>query len=142
MHDAEIPAKSRDYPRDQTGWRQALSHRHGLRSRYMGGRDRTVAAQTVSRYSGGRPSLPRTGCQVAAGEPKAISIHHNPVRQGTLLQTRYTPDCFDRRNRYMVDHSDLIIAVWNGSPSGTGNTISYAKLLEKRICVIPVHVCG
>ena len=60
----------------------------------------------------------------------------------TLLQTRYTPDCFDRRNRYMVDHSDLIIAVWNGSSSGTGNTISYAKLLEKRICVIPVHVCG
>lgn len=34
----------------------------------------------------------------------------------TLIQTRYTPDCFDRRNRYMVDHSDLIIEVWNGSP--------------------------
>lgn len=60
----------------------------------------------------------------------------------TLLQTRYTPVCFDRRNRYMVDHSDLIIAVWNGSPSGTGNTISYAKSLEKRIRVIPVYVCG
>ena len=57
----------------------------------------------------------------------------------TLLQTRYTPDCFDRRNRYMVDHSDLIIAVWNGSPSGTGNTISYARSREKRICVIPAR---
>ncbi len=59
-----------------------------------------------------------------------------------LLQTRYTPDCFDSRNRYMVDHSDLIIAVWNGSPSGTGNTISYARSMEKRICVIPAHTSG
>ena len=28
----------------------------------------------------------------------------------------------------MVDHSDLVIAVWNGSPSGTGNTIFYARM--------------
>lgn len=60
----------------------------------------------------------------------------------TLLQTRYTPDCFDRRNRYMVDHSDLIIAVWNGSPSGTGNTIFYARMQGKRICVVPTYTCG
>lgn len=35
----------------------------------------------------------------------------------TLLQTHYSPDCFDKRNRYLIDHSDLVIAVWNGSPS-------------------------
>ena len=29
----------------------------------------------------------------------------------TLLQTHYTPDCMDKRNRYMVDHADYIIAV-------------------------------
>ena len=27
----------------------------------------------------------------------------------------------------MVDHSNLVIAVWNGTPSGTKNTIDYAE---------------
>ena len=39
----------------------------------------------------------------------------------TMLQREYTPDCMDKRNRYMVDHADYILAVWNGCPSGTGN---------------------
>lgn len=46
----------------------------------------------------------------------------------TLLQDGYTPDCFDKRNRYMIDHSDLVIAVWDGSPSGTGNKIGRAHV--------------
>lgn len=51
----------------------------------------------------------------------------------TLLQDSYTPDCFDKRNRYMIDHSNLVIAVWNGSPSGTGNTVVYAKSKRKLV---------
>lgn len=35
--------------------------------------------------------------------------------------------CYQRRNEFMVDHSSLVIAVWNGAPSGTQNTIDYAK---------------
>lgn len=27
----------------------------------------------------------------------------------------------------MVKQSDVVIAVWNGKPSGTGNTIRFAK---------------
>lgn len=53
-----------------------------------------------------------------------------------LLQESYTPDCFNRRNRYMVDHSDLVIAVWNGSPSGTGNTVAYARERGKPVWVL------
>ena len=45
----------------------------------------------------------------------------------TMLQREYTPDCMDKRNRYMVDHADYILAVWNGCPSGTGNTVRYAN---------------
>ena len=44
-----------------------------------------------------------------------------------LLQKSYTADCFRRRNIYLVDHSDLIIALWNGKPSGTGQTVNYAQ---------------
>lgn len=51
----------------------------------------------------------------------------------TLLQDGYTPDFFDKRNRYMIDHSDLVIAVWDGSPSGTGNTVVYAKSKRKSV---------
>ena len=50
-----------------------------------------------------------------------------------LLQTHYTPDCMDKRNRYMVDHADYIIAVWDGKPSGTGKTVMYAQSKEKVI---------
>lgn len=54
----------------------------------------------------------------------------------TMLQREYTPDCMDKRNRYMVDHADYILAVWNGCPSGTGNTVRYAHKMSKSIIVI------
>lgn len=47
--------------------------------------------------------------------------------QVTLLQPHYSRDCFQRRNQYMIHHSRLVIAVWNGTPSGTGSTVQYAK---------------
>lgn len=46
----------------------------------------------------------------------------------TVLQENYTSDCMHKRNRYMVDHSDYVIAVWNGKPSGTGKTVQYAEM--------------
>ena len=54
----------------------------------------------------------------------------------TMLQHHYDKDCMQKRNRYMVDSSDIIIAVWNGKPSGTGNTIRYAQEQEKTVIVI------
>lgn len=54
----------------------------------------------------------------------------------TMLQTKYTPDCMEKRNRYMVDNADYIIAVWDGKPSGTGNTVKYAQKQKKKIIVI------
>lgn len=44
----------------------------------------------------------------------------------TVLQQDYTPDCMLRRNRYMVDHSELVIAVYDGSSGGTRRTLEYA----------------
>ena len=54
----------------------------------------------------------------------------------TMLQHHYDKDCMQKRNRYMVDSSDIIIAVWNGKPSGTGNTVRYAQEQEKTVIVI------
>ena len=44
----------------------------------------------------------------------------------TVLQEYYTPDCMIRRNRYMVEHSSLVIAVYDGSDGGTRRTLEYA----------------
>ena len=45
----------------------------------------------------------------------------------TTVSDHYFRACYQRRNEFMVDHSSLVIAVWNGLPSGTKNTIDYAK---------------
>lgn len=39
----------------------------------------------------------------------------------------YSRDCFQIRNIYMVDHSERVIAAYNGISGGTKNTIEYAN---------------
>ena len=39
----------------------------------------------------------------------------------------YSRDCFQCRNEWMVDRSSRVMAVYNGEPGGTRNTIEYAK---------------
>lgn len=38
-----------------------------------------------------------------------------------------------RRNEWIVDHSDALVAIWDGSFSGTKNCIDYAKHKKKPI---------
>ena len=56
----------------------------------------------------------------------------------TYVSKEYTLSCMQKRNEYMVDNSDLVIAVWNGTPSGTLNTINYAK--SKNIDTIIIDI--
>ena len=44
-----------------------------------------------------------------------------------FISPGYSRSCFQIRNEWMVDHSSLVIAVFNGQPSGTKNTIDYAE---------------
>ena len=37
----------------------------------------------------------------------------------TTISDRYFRACYQRRNEFMVEHSSLVIAVWNGLQSGT-----------------------
>lgn len=39
----------------------------------------------------------------------------------------YSRACFRARNEWMVNHSSEVIAVFNGQPGGTQNTVDYAK---------------
>lgn len=38
-----------------------------------------------------------------------------------------------KRNEWMVDHCDTLLAVWDGSDSGTGNCVRYAARVGRRI---------
>ncbi|MCA1799699.1 MAG: SLOG family protein [Actinobacteria bacterium] len=39
----------------------------------------------------------------------------------------YAPWKYQKRNEFLVDRSEYIIALWNGQASGTANCIKYAK---------------
>ena len=56
----------------------------------------------------------------------------------TVVQERYDPGCMHRRNRYMVDHSQLLIAVHDGSSGGTRYTIEYALRNRRDVLILPV----
>ena len=43
------------------------------------------------------------------------------------ISPSYSRSCFQKRNRWMVDRSSRLIAVYNGISGGTRNTINYAR---------------
>ena len=44
----------------------------------------------------------------------------------TYVSLRYSKSCMIRRNRYMVDKSSVLLAVFDGKYGGTKNTMKYA----------------
>lgn len=64
----------------------------------------------------------------------------NRCNYETLVQHRYDRGCMMRRNRYMVDHSDWVIALYDGVPKGgTAQTLAYAMKQGKKTRIIPVE---
>ena len=57
----------------------------------------------------------------------------------TVLQEHYSPGCMMKRNRYMVDHADLIIACYDGKSGGTLNTLRYAIGRDIQIVHLPLE---
>ena len=57
----------------------------------------------------------------------------------TMVSQTYSSGCMQRRNRYMVDHSSLLIAVHDGLPGGTRSTIEYAISRGVSVVDIPIY---
>jgi uncharacterized phage-like protein YoqJ len=38
-----------------------------------------------------------------------------------------------KRNEWMVDHCDKLIAIWDGTAGGTGNCVEYAKKIGREV---------
>lgn len=59
----------------------------------------------------------------------AIDRHNEILRRAVhveLVRPAYSPSALQKRNEWMVDQSDRIVALWDGSGGGTGNCIRYA----------------
>ena len=54
----------------------------------------------------------------------------------TYICPKQTRWCFYARDRWMVDHSARIIAVFNGTPGGTEYTINYAQKKNRKVVLI------
>ena len=56
-----------------------------------------------------------------------------------VIREEYQPSVYSHRNRYMVEHSDRVIAVYDGrEKGGTAGTIRFAHAMEKELREIPV----
>ncbi len=54
----------------------------------------------------------------------------------TLLQKYYSADCFKNRNKYMIDNSQVLIAIWNKKNNHLSHAIRYANSKGKPVNII------
>ena len=64
-------------------------------------------------------------------------IINNPLTTVITVSTgSYEAWKMQRRNEWMVDNCDVLIAVWDGSSGGTANCVKYAQKMKKKIIYI------
>ena len=85
-------------------------------------------------------AIPFEGQELAwpAESQKAFNILRKLAAEEVIVSPGgYAANKMQIRNEWMVDHCDMLIAVYNGDKSGgTYNCISYAKSLNKEIYLI------
>ena len=63
----------------------------------------------------------------AEQSPDTVIVNIGTGSQISVITSEYHTGVYQIRNEWMVNHSARVIAVFNGQPSGTKNTIDYAK---------------
>ncbi|MEY8404836.1 SLOG family protein [Oscillospiraceae bacterium 44-34] len=57
------------------------------------------------------------------------------------VSREYSEDCMLKRNRYLVDHTACLLAVYNGEwRGGTAMTVRYAKKLGREVSILNPNV--
>jgi len=83
---------------------------------------------------------------VSGGARGADSLAERFADKNNLEKIIFKPD-WDKhgkaagfiRNRLIIEHSDVVLAFWDGQSKGTENSINIAKRLNKPICVVPYN---
>lgn len=63
-------------------------------------------------------------------------INHTMCDKHYVSTEPYNNSCMQKRNIYMVDNCDILIAVWDGTSGGTVNCVAYARQVGKQIIII------
>lgn len=60
-------------------------------------------------------------------------LMHDAVEVVFVCDAGYAGWKMQKRNEWMVDNSDLVLALWNGTTGGTSNCVKYAEKKQKPI---------
>ena len=69
-------------------------------------------------------------------QDKYLAVLNQAVEKVIVCEGGYASWKMQKRNQWMVDHSDLVIAVYDGTTGGTGNCVFYAKQQNKNMIII------
>lgn len=118
---------NRDYP-DRAGLFRGLDRLQG--NKYMLGGARGADTDALEYLGKTQPASTRTVVVPNTLAAQQVSTQGTTARYATeVIELKNTgSDRFQIRNRYIVDHSDRVVAFTDGRKSGgTFNTIQYAK---------------
>jgi hypothetical protein len=90
--------------------------------------------------------IPFTGYEKEFSSPEEIANYLRLLSQAAeIIHMPFTGrsrEAFLHTGKWIVDHTDLLLAVWNGLPArstgGTAESIAYAQSLSKPIQLIPL----
>ena len=119
-------------------WVYRLSFWHG------GGAD-TWAALAVFALKKENPALKlhcvlRCEGQADQWSASARELYYSILKQAdsiVYVSRKYNKECMLKRNRYLVEHSAYLLAVYNGEwRGGTAMTVRYARKLGRKITIL------
>ena len=83
--------------------------------------------------------LPYRGRVKGLNRREQTSALLNACTEMVVIQEEYQPNVYTQRNRYLVEHSDRVIAVYDGRENGgMVKTIRFVHRLQKELREIPV----
>lgn len=80
----------------------------------------------------------QTGNWVSESDIEMYNLIKDFADEVTTLEGIVTKDFYlplQKRNEFMVDNSDFVLAFWNGTKGGTGNCVKYAEKKGKKVVV-------
>ena len=106
------------------------------------GADILFGEQVIALRTDANPNI-RLVCAIphpgqARGWPEPWTRRYNVLllqsNENVTIADHFIRGCYHRRNRWMVDQSDAVLAVWDGRPGGgTAYTVEYAMKMKKGI---------
>lgn len=68
---------------------------------------------------------------------ESVDLYNKILKSADIVKIvtdeEYKPWLMQKRNEYMVNLADKVIAVWDGTPGGTANCVTYAQKVNKEI---------